>query len=98
MPITARQIQLEPSATGERPPPIPGRSSGYSSDLGLIQASQLDEDSIILLPNEYIMDEPAERDEYLDASWRDGEGAGRCWQTTVIYEEQINETHPHLVP
>jgi hypothetical protein len=91
---TVNRIWLNPATTGRRPPPIPGTVPGYSADLGLIEASQLDEDSVILLPQEYIHD----RDDSLDASWRGEQGAGRCWQTTVIYEEQISETHPHLVP
>jgi hypothetical protein len=87
---------LEPSATNARTGPIPGASGGYSTDLGLIDATALDENSLILLPEEYIHD--FDRDESLDADWRGSFGAGRCWQTTVIYEKQITEPHPHLVP
>ncbi|KAH7079568.1 kinase-like domain-containing protein [Paraphoma chrysanthemicola] len=91
---TVNRILLNPSRTDKRPLPIPGTVPGYSADLGLIGASQIDEDSVILLPQEYIHD----RDDSLDDSWRGKQGAGRCWQTTVIYEEQISENHPHLVP
>jgi hypothetical protein len=90
---TVRRIQLNPSATDERPAPIPLTLPGFSAGLGLIEATQLDENSVILVPDEYIHDP----DDSFDASWRDEQGVGRCWKTTVIYE-QINETHPHLVP
>lgn len=87
---------LYPSATSERTPPIPGTLPGYRTDLGLIDASPLDEDSLILLPEEYIDDDDC--DESSDVHWRNSSAAHRCWQTTVIYEEQITEPHPHLVP
>jgi len=90
---TVRQVGLKPSASDERPTPIPLSSPGFRADLGLIEATQVDDTSVILVPAEYIWDP----NDSLDASWRGEEGAGRCWKTTVIYE-QIGETHPHLVP
>jgi hypothetical protein len=90
---TCNLPQLSPSATDERPTPIPWNVPGFRADLGLIYAIQLDENSVILVPEKLLdnIDDP------LDDSWRDEHGAGRCWKTTVIYE-QISETHPHLVP
>jgi hypothetical protein len=94
---TVNRVWLNPSATDKRPPPIPGTVPGFGADLGLVHASQLDEDSVILLPDEYIIPFEAS-DDSPDASWRGEYGTGRCWQTTFIYEEHIRGTHPHLVP
>lgn len=86
-------VHLKPSASGERPTPIPLTSGGFSADIGLVIATHLDDVSVILLPGEYIHD-PVD---YPDAQWREYGSAGWCWRTTVIYE-QIGENHPHLVP
>jgi hypothetical protein len=94
---TARRIQLDPSATDERrPAPIPFNSPGFDADLNMIFARQLGEDSVILVPYEYTYDDPSDDPDSLDAIWREGKNAARCWKTTVIYE-QIGDTHPHLV-
>jgi hypothetical protein len=69
------------------------RQPGFGADLGLIEATQVDENSVILVPNVY-MDDP---DDSMEASWRDEYNATQCWKTTVIYE-QIGENHPHVVP
>lgn len=89
---TARRVTLKPSREDERPDPIPLRSPGFSADLGLVEATQLDHDSVILLPEEYIHDP----DDAPDADWRYGSNAGRCWKTTLVYE-QIGQNHPHIV-
>ncbi|KAF1937733.1 hypothetical protein EJ02DRAFT_475944 [Clathrospora elynae] len=90
---TVRVIQLQPSATDERSAPIPLNLPGFSTRLGQIEATQLDENSVILVPDMYI-DDP---DDSVDARWRGERGSWDCWKTTVIYE-QIGKTHPHLVP
>ncbi|KAF2790992.1 hypothetical protein K505DRAFT_419452 [Melanomma pulvis-pyrius CBS 109.77] len=85
-------VRLKPSTTNERPEPISSRQPGFDADLDLIEATQIDEDSVILVPDVYI-DEP---DDSLEAIWRDEYSASRCWKTTAIYE-QIGENHPHVV-
>ena len=90
---TVSRIELKPSATNKRPAPIPLTLPDFCADIGRIVAIQLDETSVILVPDEYTHD----FDDSVDARWRDEQGAGQCWKTTMIYE-QINETHPHLVP
>jgi len=86
-------VRLKPSTTSERSEPISSRQPGFSADLDLIEATQVDEDSIMIAPDIYF-DEP---DDSMEASWRDEYDASRCWKTTAIYE-QIGENHPHLVP
>jgi hypothetical protein len=84
---------LQPSATGQRPGPNFVKLPGFHAPVGQIWATQLDENSVILVPEMYI-ENP---DDSVEARWRDERGSWDCWKTTVIYE-QISETHPHLVP
>lgn len=59
-------VILKPSTTNERPEPISLRQPGFGANLGLVEATQVDEDSVILVPDIY-MDEP---DDSMEASWR----------------------------
>jgi hypothetical protein len=76
-----------------RPEPGPTKYPGFSAGLGLIEATQIDEDSVILIPESYC----GKPDDSEDTSWRDDYETNRCWKTTVVYE-QIGEKHPHIVP
>ena len=89
---TFNGVTLQPSATDERPEPIPLLLPGFGADLGLVEATQLDVDSIILLLASYVHDP----DDSLQATWRDDLAANRCWKATLIYE-QIGQNHPHLI-
>lgn len=79
-------LQTEPQE------PEPTRFPGFSAELGLIYASDIDEDSVMIYPDSYCH----EPDDSEDANWRDTYEACRCWKTTVVYE-QIGEDHPHIV-
>jgi len=86
-------VRLQPSTTTRRPEPGPTKYPGFSGGLGLIEATQIDKDSVILVPESYCL----EPDDSEDAIWRGDYEANRCWKATVVYE-QIGENHPHIVP
>ena len=85
-------VTLHPSRTDQRPGPIPLRQPGFNTTIGDVIVTQLDADSVILMPEAY-NEEP---DDSSEAKWRDEHSASQCWKTTAIYE-QIGEDHPHLV-
>jgi hypothetical protein len=66
-----RVIQLQPSATGQRPGPHFVNMPGFHTPLGQICATQLDENSVILVPEMYI-ENP---DDSVDARWRGERGS-----------------------
>jgi hypothetical protein len=90
---TKISVTLEPSRTDQRPDHTFLRQLGFSTNIGNVIATQLDENSVILVPVAYIDEEP---DDTSEAKWRDAYGTDLCWKTTAIYE-QIGESHPHVV-
>ncbi|KAF2129718.1 hypothetical protein P153DRAFT_430841 [Dothidotthia symphoricarpi CBS 119687] len=92
---TARGPVIKPFATRKRPESIPFHLPGFGAEIGLVNATQLDDDSVILLPAGYHLD-PNE-DVTLFARWREECNAERCWKTRAVYE-QIGQNHPHLAP
>jgi hypothetical protein len=96
MAITVTWPHLRPSATGERPTPIPHSNI---VDLGQVCAVPLDEKSIILVPTEgYAFDEQGEipDDDRNADCYRTH--MSRCWQATTAYERFGQNKHPNLLP
>ena len=87
-------ITLKPTTSDKRPEQLLNQCSvsGFTAEFDQMQAIQLGEDSVILVPEAYL-DSP---DDSSDAEWRDEPRASDCWKTTVI-NEQIDEAHPHMV-
>jgi hypothetical protein len=91
---TFRGVVLQPARTDERPARIHSTAPGFFADLGAIYAEQLDDESIILVPEGcYLHDS----DEAAEFRWRESGNGPRCWKATVIYE-QLGQSHPHIVP
>jgi hypothetical protein len=65
---------------------------GFNVDLDTVGATQIDEDSVLLVPAGYNFEPESEF-----ARWQEGYDQHRCWKTTVVYE-QIGENHPRVVP
>lgn len=84
---TYHGIGLAPSRTDARPTPIPLNEPGWSADIGLVVVTQLDPDSVILLPEKYIYEDDFTEDVHcrdgMDALWRE-QGTGGCFETTVV--------------
>ncbi|KAG8160634.1 hypothetical protein KVR01_008898 [Diaporthe batatas] len=91
---------LKPTAPegSARPRPLLGTSwdpTAFSVEVAAIYAEQVNEapESVILLPSEYfdppcVELSPGRRDEP-DAEWRHCWSVGRCWKTTVAYEQLL---------
>ncbi|KAF2993406.1 hypothetical protein E8E13_001835 [Curvularia kusanoi] len=89
---------LHQSRTDERPSPklreLPGYPLGDCEDG--FRVTELDSNSVLLMPEAYYFPRDSDDVRFLESEWYD-RGWAECWKTTLIYEEKIGESHPHIL-
>jgi hypothetical protein len=97
---TGPQLRPQPGSHPRRlTSGVPGRTyeDHFRAEIGSIAVSQLDEDSLILIPTmDYGPDDPMEDDTDAQLFVSHTTDTTRVWKTTEVYE-QIGEAHPRII-